>query len=463
MQMGDFAAYDQVVWSLSELFSFKSSICGSIMNAWTTIGAKSAEAVPPLNLNYNALGIHFIPSLFFTNAIANFIYNSPYTTYLMQTLAFSISSVLLFYVLVGQKVSPWIATALAISFLIHPANIGANVNAFHPVTMAIPFLIILYYFAITSKIKSYWLLFFFIGFIQENLWITLTAFTLIFLFQKKWKRAAANLAIGLLFLILTTQFFIPYFNPEHTCPYCSIYGSPLGGSMAEIIKNIILKPGTAWSLLIRSEVMEWLNQLFKPTLYLVLLNPIAFLIAIAGIVPNILSTNKAMHIMWGQYNALAMPFLYLGAGLGFNLLQSKMRFKVLRYSWLWAFVILWVSIGAAKDWAVSSTTQMENIFTFNQPVYVNPDMKKSYDEVKERIPVDASVSATELFLNTINRRRLAFLFPVGFLEADYVVIEKSNLTIPKENYQPRMNDVRSSGKYDLAVDDAHIQLWIKKK
>jgi uncharacterized membrane protein len=461
MQMIDFSAYDQVVWSLSKRLSFESSICGSIMNFWNTIKAESASAAPAINASYNALGIHFIPSIFVTNSLPNLMYDSPNTTYFMQTLAFSSSAVMLFYILVYRSVSPWIAAALSFSFLIHPANVGANVNAFHPVVMSLPFIFILFHLGTRGKSKLYWLLFLFVGFFQENLWITLSAFTLIFLQHRKWKFAAANLLVGLTFLVMTTQVFIPFFNADHVCPYCSVYGSPLGGSMGQIIKNAILKPEVTWGLVSRPEVLQWLNQLLRPTFYLVIFNPSLLLIAIAGVVPNILSTNSAMHIMWGQYSALAMPFIYIGAGLGFGFLQRKLKF--FKYSWFWSLVLVWSSMSAAKDWAVSNTTKLDVIFTTSPQNFANPEMLKAYDFVKAQIPPEASVSATELFLNSVGRRPSAFLFPVGSLKADFVIVEKANLTISKENYSRGIKDLAASNLYELKADDNHVQLWVRKK
>lgn len=460
MQLADFAAYDQVVWSLSQHFSYESSICGSIMNLWKTINATSPDGIPAVAESYSVLGIHFIPSVFFTNALPNMLFNSPYTTYVVHTLAFATTAVLLFYILAKQAVSLPVAFVLAISFLIHPANMGANVNAFHPVIMALPFLLCLYWAIIAGRMKTYWVLFFFTGFIQENLWLTLTAFSLVFAFRKKWTYAGLNLIVGIGLLVVTTQIFIPFFNHDHTCPYCGIYGSPLGTTMGEIVKNGILKPLETWALLVRPEILKWLNQLFHPVIYLTIFNPVSLILALVGVAPSVLSTNGAMHLMWGQYNALAMPFIYLGAGLGFSFLQRKLKF--FRWHWLWAFIILWISIGDSKSWSYSGPTSIQDVFSLTPRVYADPALVSSYQKTLALIPENATTSATEYFLNSLSRRTHAYFFPVGYLEAEYVVIEKQTLTVPKEKLAPRIEELIQSNKYSLIVDDNFIQLWRKK-
>lgn len=459
LQFGDFAAYDQVIYNLSTQGSFTSSVCSSVMNFWNTIGAKTVEEVPPVDKNNSVLGIHFIPALYITNALADKIISSPNTTYFMQSLAIGLTALFLYLIFMTYNLNPWSGFILSFSFLIHPATLGANINAFHPVIMALPFLTLAYFCIIKNYMKSFWILFVFCGLIQENLAITMGAFSLIFLIRKDYKNFKISIGVSLFFLILTTKLMIPFFNPKKICPYCAIYGSPLGYSMGDIIKNSFLKPHILMQQLFRPEVLTWFHQLLLPLIFLPLLSPILFLIAIAGLVPNLLSSNKAMLVMWGQYNALAMPFFYIGAGIILSKIYTK--FKLIRVSSILTILILFASAYASYKMSVNPYTNPLNIFSLNQKIYLDEKTLSSYNKAVALIPKEASVSSTESILNRLNRRAEAFIFPVGHLYSDYLIIQKTNLTIDFKLMQPRIDEVISSEKYENILDDEYITVYKK--
>lgn len=448
-QQGDLPAYDHVIYMLGKGPAFSSTLCGSVMEfAKTVANVKPYPTVPD---NFSSLGIHFIPGLAYTVYPFEVLFPGVNTTLVVQTLAFALTAVLLFGLFLKWNLQPLLAVSLASAYLLHPANLGANVNAFHPVIMALPLLMAM---VLAFEARSWVLYFVFLvaaGFIQENVSITLLAMTLLFVIRKEWKLGALNAGLSFAFFVLTTKVGIPHFNMNQTCPYCAIYGSPMGGSMEDIIKNSLFHPTMLVSTLFRPEIRSWVASLMQTIIWLPTLSPTFLLIAAAGVAPSFLTTNHAMHILWGQYNALAIPFLFIGAALGILRIQKWMGEKpVLKRSLVPLGIALFVGLPCytfkkGESMASFPWSKPSYIFNSNFPSFNPPDLIASIDEITKSVPAEGSLSAPDSMLGKLHRRPKVYFFPVHHVLADYVIVPAKDWYMKPEEIVRLVSEMQVAG------------------
>jgi uncharacterized membrane protein len=436
-QEGDLAAYDNAIYQTTIGNFMHSTVSSSVTQYWPLVGG----SVSPdhFAVSFSVLGIHFIPSIALTNALPYFFFPHPATTLLVQILAIVISAVLLFWIFSIWQIHWFVGIILSTGFLFHPATIGALTNAFHPILMATPLLLGMLVCLEKENWAIYLLLFVLAAGIQENVILTIIAISFIFFFSGKWKLGTLHFFASCLLFVVVTKLLIPAFNPRGVMPYESAYGSPLGSSMNQIILNGILNPFLTFKTFFTPEKVAWLKKLMSPFLYLNLFSPVQTLIGFVGIGPNLVSNNKAMTLMWGQYNAMALPFFVLGAGAGINVLLKfiRSRFpKSLKFAFGNLCIGLIISILIFRQWQLSGTEippispkqffRLNYTEDFKSPRYL--DLK----EIESLLNPNESLSAPDDFLVFNHNRKESYIFPVNIGSVNQVVFKKHDPFIPPE-------------------------------
>lgn len=455
---GDFAAYDNTIYRATQGDGFRSSVGASVMQYWPTVSTKKAP-YPEISSKDSMFGIHFIPTLWLTNVLPSLIFNSPVTTLWMQTFFVALAGLLISVFALQVGVPGGLACGLGVSFLIHPATLGANVNDFHPILMAVPFLLGMLIALNSKKYALFWILAVLACGVQENAPISVAAISLVLFSQRRWFFALALIVISLGYFLAVTQYVIPSYNPSGVLAYGGIYGSPLGGDMGQIVKNGLTHPVLLLKVLLTKEHFQWFALLLTPVLFLSLASPIYFLVALAGVAPNLLSTNKAMKIMWGQYNCLALPFFYVGAAatlvMIFRWVTPTIKQRLAPFLTILILVISFV--WSAKKYAMAQSSFRSVFLPWNYPD-LNSDKRKSYDKVAAMIPKDASVSAPESLLTHIHRRKQAYIYPVSFWTVDFAILDKKGtFLVGKE--QEQFNQELKKLRYTVAYEDDFLMVW----
>lgn len=446
----------------------QSTVTSSVYNFWPIVSGNKKAALE--NTEFSMFGIHFIPTIAITNSLPYLLFPSAKTTLFIQVLAISISAILIFLFLNLNQINFFLSAGVAIAYLLHPATIGALANAYHPVLMAPVFLVAMLICYKLKLWKTYILMAILACGVQENVILSVLAMSVLFLFEKRYKAFLFHFLITSIIFVSVTKFIIPYYNPDGALPYGSAYGSPLGNSMSEIVINGLTTPLLLLKTFFTPEKTIWMLTLLAPFCLLSLLSPVYLFIAFIGIGPNLVSNNKAMLLMWGQYNALAMPFLALAAGLGLkNIIEQLKKIKIQKLSLtklnltsaFFGFIFVLGSIYAWKKSAQTITTiDPSRVLTWNRSDDFYSPRYLQYKAVADRVDKNSCLSSPEEFLGHLHQRELSFIFPVHYNKCDQFIVLKKHPYIPQEKMDFFISEAISSG-YKINYENELFQLFKK--
>jgi uncharacterized membrane protein len=455
---GDLAAYDNAIYHATKGEGFRSTVGASVLKYWTTV-TTSDPPYPEIPAADNIFGIHFIPTLWVTNVLPSLVFKSTLTTLWMQTVFVALTGFLIAYYSILLGLVPVAALVLASSFLLHPATLGAVINDFHPILMATPFLVGLLIASHSRRWGWFWLCAILACGVQENAPISVAALALVLLVERRWKLALGLVAFAAAYFVCVTQYAIPSYNPGGVMPYGGVYGSPLGGSMGEIVKTGLLNPGLLLQTLFTTEHSRWFYLLLAPTLFLVLASPAHFIAGVAGLAPNLLSNNKAMKIMWGQYNALALPLFYTGAAA--SLVWILRKIPSVRRVFVLGVILLGVAAVSTR-WSYRKNTFNHSsarviFFSWLRPFAKTP-RTESYDKVAALVGPHASLSAPEALLTHLHRRDVAYIYPVSFWTVEYAILDKNSGYLNEEQRKRFDSELQTRG-YSIVYEDEWLRVW----
>ena len=162
-------------------------------------------------LSFSILADHVQPILFLLTPVY-WLFSSPLTLIVIQSLAIAIGSIPLF--LLGRKYLKHeiAAFALFVGYFFVPALWYPALFDFHPLTLAVPFLMYAVYFLVEKRYGLMVLFLVLAGLCKENLALLLVPFG-IYLFLKDKKRVfgAVLAVIGAVWLYVNLEVVIPYF------------------------------------------------------------------------------------------------------------------------------------------------------------------------------------------------------------------------------------------------------------
>ncbi|NQT22903.1 MAG: DUF2079 domain-containing protein [Candidatus Omnitrophica bacterium] len=373
----DLAIYSQIVWNILH-GSMQSTILG----------------IP-------FLGSHLSLILFLVAPFCA-LFSTPLTLLLLQTLSIGLAVVPLYLLARNILDKSW-ALIFSILYLFYPALHFVNSYEFHPVVFTIVFLLfMLYYFEIKRFVP--FMCFMFLSLLcKENISLAIFFFGLYVLFFRKrdWKWWVLPLASGALWFIVGLK-IIPYFNKDIVT--LSVIYSHLGGSMPEVIRNLVEHPVIVFKTYIVTEPnIKFLFQLLFPLAFLCLLSPKALLIAVPFLLQQLLSGRMTDHTIYYHYTAKLIPILFFSAIYGTRFILRS-RF-VSRHKWFLFAVLL-------------STSIISNIYFGFLPrvpasfssSYAMEDMDYVKQNFIDRIPKEASAVATFEFLPKLSQREGIYSF-----------------------------------------------------
>ena len=383
----------------------------------------------------------------------------PKTTLVLQTLFLALTGWLMGILFLTWGLGGFTSLVIVIAYFLHPAIVGANLNAFHPIVMATPFLIL---FLLALEWEKAWLMVvstLMICLTQENAIMTAMAMSVFPAMKKKYRFAGIQLLATTGFFWLTTKKIIPHFNESHILPYGHLYGSPLGATMDEIVKNGILHPILLLQTVLTPEKLKWL---FFQTggFFTLIFAPAYAAVALMGLIPNLLSTNASMLLFWGQYSIMGFPFFVIGAAAGCVYLKKKWNLSTrFKFASLWApiFAVFVYELALPK---VPALNPQEWFFRGSEACEKDSTCK-DYRDVALKIPDGASVSGTENLMNHLEHRKRAYFFPVEMLETDFSILDKTHQWWKPEKADRWVKEMLEKG-YFLSFENSHLAVYEKK-
>lgn len=382
---------------------------------WNTLHGRPLEFTNWSGGN-TRLAAHVEPILFLI-APLYIIYSSPVTLLVLQSVVLSLGALPAFWLARQVLRNAFAAAVCSFSYLLAPALEIANLADFHAVAFSSTLLLFAFYYAYQRRYLG-----FFIAAVLAMATKEHVPFTIFFMglyiawVQRRPRVGYAAAGIAFLWAATAFGFVLPHFNPEGASPYLSRYDQ-LGKGPLEIAQTMVFVPGATWQLATEPAKLDYVRNLFSPTLYLSLLSPATLVMALPDLSINLLSNFIEMYAGRAHYGAILVPVITISTILGLGHLR-----------WLLARI----SDGLAQ-WGVAvgaSLVLVSSLVSFWQQVFLpltdhlpqTSARMQTARELMALIPPDAAVAAGSSLNPHVSQRRQVSLFP-EIDRAEYVFLD----------------------------------------
>lgn len=367
------------------------------------------------------------------------LFPSPLTLLYAQAIMLGAGAVPLF-LLARREINGLWGILFALMYLLYPAVGFINLFEFHDVSFVPVLLLFAFYF---FRLKRYvpFLVFAGLGMLcREEVSLTVMMIGVYALIaRRRWQWIVAPAAAGLVWFLICMHVIIPHFNKGENI-FGRLYGD-MGTTPAEVIKNIITKPGMTLGIALKKDMRPgrppvdkpgYLGKVFTPVSYLALANPEALLIAAPQFALNLLvDTNRHAPppTIYFQYTATLIPVLFFSSVLG---LARLLRVRVLRQFWFIPMAV--VALISATTWVMWSPQLAprkgppRNIAGTHVR---SPDDVAQYRELLDAVPEGVPVVATFRFLSHLTNRHMLTSFHYIYMGHEKVDPEHTR-TLPDE-------------------------------
>ncbi|HEU5228073.1 MAG TPA: DUF2079 domain-containing protein [Ktedonobacteraceae bacterium] len=460
----DFGIMDQAIWNTLHGNMLHQTICNIVTdtNCYTTDGV-------------SRFAIHFEPILF-PISLLYLLWPDPKVLLVVQTLVVASGAFPAFWLARLRLRNELAAVAIAVLYLLYPAQQQATVSDFHAVTFTAALLLFTLYFMYTRR--TVWLFVFAILAMacKEEIPLVICMFGLwTIVFQQRWRSGLALVVLSLAWFALAFQMF-HLFSPTGHPLLAARYGG-LGNGPVQIVANIVRHPfGFVKLYVLSSGRRTYLDTLLSPTLYLPLLAPWVLIMAVPSLAINLLSSNFQMYSGLFQYNAEIVPILIFSTIEAIVLILWLVSLIAARWrarqqtpavemaapaqSWRFARVVHGGVLVVLLGLILFSTLRWDDDFHGQLPFSkgfawptISTHLTLANDFIS-KIPADASVSAQTHLVTHLSHRAKIYLFPYGADSADYVLLDVTSdiypYSVPRD-YVNAVKKVLFSGNYGLVA------------
>jgi len=468
----DMGNMDQAVWSIIHGQILHQTIC----NVVSDTNCYSAAGI-------SRFAIHFEPMLF-PVSLLYFIWSGPKTLLVLQTLVVASGAFPAFWLARLRLRNELAAVAIALVYLLYPAQQQATIFEFHSVTFTASLLLFTLYFMYTRR--TLWLFVFAILSMacKEEIPLVIAFFGLwSIIFQHRWRTGLGLVLLAIGWVGLTFLAY-RYFSPNGHPLLASRYAY-LGKGPVEIVRNILLHPKS----LISQHVLEryhllYLRILLAPVGYLPLLAPWILVLAVPSLAINLFSSDPNQYLGVFHYSAEIVPVLifatieaivvilwvlqwflnsirerneYQQEQPGEQSVASFRRLGRLLHPAILIILICFVLFNVVREDYPYGSLPISRGFSWPQ-VTTHDTMAQRFIDM---IPSSASVSAQSSLVPHLSERNSIYLFPYQDDHADYIFLDITSFTYPytSNRYTSEVKKILLSGKYGVvAAQDGYLLL-----
>ncbi len=486
----DFGIMTQAIWNTAHGQMLHQTICNIIFdtNCYSTNGIVR-------------LAIHFEPILF-PISLLFLIWPDPKMLLILQTLVVASGAFPAFWLARLRLRNELAGVAIALLYLLYPAQQQATVFDFHAVTFTASLLFFMLYFMYTRR--TVWLFVFAILAMtcKEEIPLVVVMFGLwSVIFQRRWRSGFGLVVLGLAWFGLALL-IIRLFSPTGQPLLASRYDGGGQGPLS-ILSNMVLHPGNfLHRYILEPNHLAYLRTLFSPAgyihlsilppFYLLLLAPWVVVLALPTLAINLLSSDPQMYSGLFQYNAEIVPVLIFATieSIVVALWLVRViatRLSVLKVSNWWSNKSdgSYTTSMLSRGWrptrliqigllavllclSLSSTVRAD--YSFNGQMPFSKDFQwptvsahtALAQHFMDMIPPDASVSAQSALVPHLSQRKSIYLFPYAAEIADYIFLDVTGNIYPyvgSFDYIRGVKTVLLSGNYGIvAAQDGYLLL-----
>lgn len=352
------------------------------------------------------------------------VWPSPHMLLVVQALVVATAAIPAYLLACRWIGRPGIAVAFAATPLLVPATQWATLFDFHPVTLALPFLLWAIWAAAAHHNVLFVVMIVLACSTKEHVGLAVMFLGIWMTFSLGRRRAGPVTALGgLLWSVIAVAVVIPAFAPEGGTSIAEDRYGALGSSPGGLLRSILTDPVLVAETIMTRDRMWFVLALLVPLAGLSLLSPLLALGALPELALNLLSSRPEQHSIEYHYGAVMVPFLVAAAIDGYGrLLRRHPRVFARRVcpvaiagvavasGWYWGPLPFWQHVPGG------SVVRAEQ--------FSLPSDRAVLREAIAVIPDDAVVSAGNRLGAHLSARRRILTFPLVD-DAEWVIVDRN--------------------------------------
>ncbi len=234
----------------------------------------------------------------------------------------------------------------------------------------------------------------------------------LFLWERKRALGLGIAAAALAYLFVSLHLIIPLFANAADYPYVKGLYGPLGGSLAELLRTLVLQPWKMLPYLFSWSALKYFLGLLFPVAFLPLLGWRIWILTLPVLFQNLLiwapEADKWYRSSTGLWSATLIPFTFLAVIQALKIMGDKYSRAMVRRLLAILIIMTLLSISLSSfpsRWSVPGFGRIEQT-------------------LRNAIPAGASVSTNLLMLwCQLTKDYSLYLFPKKWNSTEFVVIE----------------------------------------
>ncbi len=384
---------------------------------------------------------------------------------LLQTAALALSAVPLFLYARDRLSNDWLALTFGVAWLLNPTVQWLVWEAWHPETMAIPFLLMTWLMASRRRHGWYWVFLVAALTWKEDIALAVIGVGIVLIVRRQRRLGLLTIAVGAIWFIVAYGIVMPAFNGGTN--HAGIFYGELGDSPADLIKTTFTDPGLVVDRLDNNDALGYARDLLAPFAFTSLLAPLLLVPAVPQFFANILTNLNFFWSIQFHYAAIIVAFVALASVDGVARLKgdSLRRFGV--------GAVAAAALATSVAWGMSPiSTQYRNGYW---PLTENP-REATLDAAVDSVPGDAAVAATYNIVPHLSHRDQIYTFPNPWFplnwgvagvaphdpdhdhvpaEVDWIVVDRTT-HVPEGREEQLLDSLVDSGEFEVISDDNGI-------
>ena len=355
----------------------------------------------------------------------------------------------------------WAALAVPAAYLLHPAVNWVTWWLYHPDSMAITPLLFAWWLARAERWRWFALACAVAMACKEDVALAVLVLGVVLAVRGQRRAGALTALAGAAWFLFCSKVVIPLRN-DHAPAFYESYFPSLGASLGEILRNLVLHPSRAWSLLSRPRVPDYALKMLGPVGFVTpFLAPLAFVVAGPQLGVNLLVEVQDGATIKSQYASLPIVGLFLGVAEGMARLRRWPSVLRAAAAWLVGCALL-----GSHLWGLGPFSR-----DFDSGVWGDGPRANvaQLDRALATVPQGAGVAASWNVVTHFTHRPVVYEFPNPWVSSNYgptgnevgdpttvdwVVLERGALGVKELRLLDRL--LGPSGGFTAVLDESGV-------
>ena len=408
---------------------------------------------------------HHLTLAYFAVAPLYWLGGGPQLLNLLQTAALALSAVPIFLYARDRLGNEWLALTFGAAWLLNPTVQWLCWEAWHPETMAIPFLLMTWLMASRHRHGWYWVFLIAALTWKEDIALAAVGLGIVLLVRKQRRLGLLTMVVGVAWFFVAYGVVMPAFNGGAN--HAGIFYGELGNSPADLIKTTFTNPTMVLDRLDNNDALGYARDLLAPFAFTSLLAPLLLVPAIPQFFANILTNLNFFWSIQFHYAAIIVAFVALAS------IDGVARLKALPVRRFAVGAVAAAALATSVAWGMSPiSTDYRNGYW---ALYANP-RQAEFDAAVDAVPGGAAVSATYNIVPHLSHREQIYTFPNPWFplnwgvageapddpdhdhvpaEVEWIVVDRTT-HVPDGREEQLIDSLLDSGEFVAVSDDGGI-------